>query len=91
MIEVDFAQENTNPSSPVATKKFTGPFMVRVHEPKGVTYDTELNIEDTQKQYDIQYHTKYKRAGQKLKKLQKLGIVAKQNAEVCYTITLFSN
>ncbi|KAJ3332703.1 hypothetical protein HDU76_013382 [Blyttiomyces sp. JEL0837] len=75
MLEVTIRQENTNAGDPTATKKFTGSFMVRVHEPKGVTYDTELIIDEVQKQYDIQYHTKYKRSGQKLTKLKKLGII----------------
>ncbi|KAI9361250.1 hypothetical protein DFJ73DRAFT_814560 [Zopfochytrium polystomum] len=74
MVEVFIRQENSNAGNPGATEKFTGPFMVRVHEPKGITYDTQLNIEDVERQYDIQYHTKYKRSGQKLKKLKRLGI-----------------
>jgi hypothetical protein len=37
--------------------------MVRVHEPKGVTYDTEIQIDEVEKQHDILYHTKYKRSG----------------------------
>ncbi|KAJ3416032.1 hypothetical protein HDV05_003391 [Chytridiales sp. JEL 0842] len=75
MIEVVVRQENTNAGHVSATKKFTGPFMVRVHEPKGVTYDTEIQIDEIEKQHDILYHTKYKRAGQKLKKLKKLGFI----------------
>lgn len=43
-----------------ACAKFSGPFTVRVQEPGG-TFDTEIRIEEYQKQYDIIYHTKYKR------------------------------
>ena len=43
-----------------ATLKFTGPMTVRVQEPGG-TFDTEIRVEEYQKQYDIIYHTKYKR------------------------------
>ncbi|KAJ1555112.1 hypothetical protein HK405_003210, partial [Cladochytrium tenue] len=74
MVEVFIRQTNSNAGNPGATEKFTGPFLVRVHEPKGTTYDTQLNIEDVERQYDIQYHTKYKRSGQKLKKLKRMGI-----------------
>ncbi|KAJ3115129.1 hypothetical protein HDU96_001141 [Phlyctochytrium bullatum] len=73
MVEVNFKQENTNSTGVNPTRKFTGPFMIRVHEPRGVTYDTEIAVDDIEKQHDILYHTKYKRSGQKLKKLRKLG------------------
>ncbi|KAJ3192559.1 hypothetical protein HK101_006326 [Irineochytrium annulatum] len=72
MVEVYFRQENTNAGGIGACRKFTGPFMIRVHEPRGTTYDTQISVDEIEKQHDILYHTKYKRAGQKLKKLKKL-------------------
>ncbi|TPX68903.1 hypothetical protein SpCBS45565_g02812 [Spizellomyces sp. 'palustris'] len=64
MVEFKFRQENTNGGIVGSTPKFTGPFTIRIHEPGG-TYDTEVHIEDLEKQYDIQYHTKYKRIRRK--------------------------
>ncbi|KAI9090462.1 hypothetical protein DFS34DRAFT_637443 [Phlyctochytrium arcticum] len=64
MVEFKFHQENTNGKAVGSTPRFTGPFTIRVHEPGG-TYDTEVHIEDTDKQFDIQYHTKYKRIRRK--------------------------
>ncbi|KAI8912322.1 hypothetical protein DFJ77DRAFT_511868 [Powellomyces hirtus] len=64
VVEFRFWQENTNGWIVGSTAKFTGPFMIRIHEPGG-TYDTEIHIEDGEKQYDIQYHTKYKRIRRK--------------------------
>ncbi|KNC99010.1 uncharacterized protein SPPG_05960 [Spizellomyces punctatus DAOM BR117] len=64
MVEFKFRQENTNGGIVGSTPKFTGPFTIRIHEPGG-TYDTEVHIDDLEKQYDIQYHTKYKRIRRK--------------------------
>ncbi|KAJ3159722.1 hypothetical protein HDU86_001372 [Geranomyces michiganensis] len=64
VVEFRFWQDNTNGWIVGSTPKFTGPFMIRIHEPGG-TYDTEVHIEDAEKQYDIQYHTKYKRIRRK--------------------------
>ncbi|RKO92683.1 Bromodomain-containing protein [Blyttiomyces helicus] len=64
VIEFRFRQENTNAGSLGCTPKFTGPFTIRVHEPNG-TFDTEVTLEDIEKQFDIQYHTKYKRIRRK--------------------------
>ncbi|KAJ3113559.1 hypothetical protein HK100_001943 [Physocladia obscura] len=56
-----------------------GPFVVRVHEPKGTAYSHQIFIDEMEKVVEIPYHTKYKRAGQKLKKLQKMGIMTEEN------------
>ncbi|KAJ3267166.1 hypothetical protein HDU77_005369 [Chytriomyces hyalinus] len=82
VVEVTIKQENMSKHSS-ATKKFTGPFIVRVHEPKGIAYSHQIFIDEMEKVCEIPYHTKYKRAGQKLKKLQKLGYMsgAPDNAE----------
>ncbi|KAJ3023761.1 hypothetical protein HKX48_001289 [Thoreauomyces humboldtii] len=64
VVEFRFFQENSNGWIVGSTPKFTGPFMIRIHEPGG-TYDTEVHIDDLEKQYDIQYHTKYKRIRRK--------------------------
>ncbi|ORY44436.1 zincin [Rhizoclosmatium globosum] len=81
VVEVTMLQENTNRNHPTATKKFTGPFTVRVHEPKGIAYSHQIFIDEMEKVVELPYHTKYKRAGQKLKKLQKLGIVTGPETE----------
>ena len=60
VIELKIGQRSSNEGMSGATSKFTGPFTVRVQEPGG-TFDTEIRIEEFQKQYDIIYHTKYKR------------------------------
>ena len=60
VIELKIGQRSSNEGMSGATSKFTGPFTVRVQEPGG-TFDTEIRIEEYQKQYDIIYHTKYKR------------------------------
>ncbi|KAJ3005472.1 UNVERIFIED_CONTAM: hypothetical protein HDU68_004599, partial [Siphonaria sp. JEL0065] len=75
VVEITIHQDNTNKNHPTATKKFTGPFIVRVHEPKGIAYSHQIFIDETEKVVEVPYHTKYKRAGQKLKKLQKMGIM----------------
>ena len=64
MLEIKFKQSNTNKQSIGSTPVFTGPFVVRVHEPGG-TFDTEVSIQDASKQYDLVYHTKYKRIRKK--------------------------
>ncbi|KAI8618332.1 hypothetical protein BC830DRAFT_1109358 [Chytriomyces sp. MP71] len=76
VVEVTIIQENTNKNHPTATKKFTGLFVVRVHEPKGTAYSHEIMLDEMEKVVELPYNTKYKRAGQKLKKLQKLGFNA---------------
>ncbi|KAI9203514.1 uncharacterized protein BJ171DRAFT_509817 [Polychytrium aggregatum] len=65
MVEVKFRQENTNAAMMGHTMKFSGPFTIRIHEPSG-TFDTEVQIEDIEKQFDVQYHTKYKRIRRKV-------------------------
>ncbi|KAJ3388628.1 hypothetical protein HDU84_009634 [Entophlyctis sp. JEL0112] len=80
-VQVQPEKENTNKNHPTATKKFTGPFVVRVHEPKGTAYSHQIMVDEMEKVVEIPYHTKYKRAGQKLKKLQKMGIIAENENE----------
>ncbi|KAI8818584.1 uncharacterized protein EV422DRAFT_498747 [Fimicolochytrium jonesii] len=63
-VEFRFHQENVNGGIIGSTARFSGPFMIRIHEPGG-TYDTEVHLEEQDKQYDIQYHTKYKRIRRK--------------------------
>ncbi|KAJ3178561.1 hypothetical protein HDU85_005168 [Gaertneriomyces sp. JEL0708] len=70
VIEFKYRQDNTNGGILGSTSKFTGPFTIRVHEPTQ-TYDTEVLLEDLQKQYDIQYHTKYRRIRRKTVKGKK--------------------
>jgi hypothetical protein len=60
VIELKVGQRSSNEGMVGATSKFTGPLTVRVQEPGG-TFDTEIRIDEYQKQYDIIYHTKYKR------------------------------
>ncbi|KAI9327044.1 hypothetical protein BDR26DRAFT_1012954 [Obelidium mucronatum] len=79
VVEITIHQDNTNKNHPTATKKFTGPFIVRVHEPKGIAYSHQIFIDEMEKVVEVPYHTKYKRAGQKLKKLQKMGIMTGAN------------
>ncbi|KAJ1337027.1 hypothetical protein BSLG_006787 [Batrachochytrium salamandrivorans] len=71
VIELKVKQECTNVGVIGANQRFSGAFMVRVQEPGG-TFDTEVRIEEKTKQYDIIYHTKYKRirrrAGKKSKR-----------------------
>lgn len=60
VIELKIKQKCSNEGVEGCTPKFTGPFTVRVQEPGG-TFDTEVKIEEFVQQYDIIYHTKYKR------------------------------
>jgi len=60
VIELKICQRSSNEGMAGATAKYTGPMTIRVQEPGG-TFDTEVRIEEYQKQYDIIYHTKYKR------------------------------
>lgn len=77
VIELKISQKSTNHGVEGATLKFSGPFIVRVQEPSG-TFDTEIKIEELKQQYDIIYHTKYKRIRKKpMRKLtSKRGIEA---------------
>ncbi|EGF82398.1 hypothetical protein BATDEDRAFT_86202 [Batrachochytrium dendrobatidis JAM81] len=72
VIELRVKQDCSNVDVIGANQRFSGAFMVRVQEPGG-TFDTEVRIEEKTKQYDIIYHTKYKRirrrAGKKYKKV----------------------
>ncbi len=85
VIELKIRQRSTNAGSFGGTPKFSGPMVVRVQEPGG-TFDTEVKIEDYQQQYDIIYHTKYKRIRKKGKKgkktnMQDLGIEEEEEEE----------
>ncbi|KAJ3347173.1 hypothetical protein HDU83_002333 [Entophlyctis luteolus] len=57
------------------------PLVAKVHEPKGTAYSHQIMVDEMEKVVEIPYHTKYKRAGQKLKKLQKMGIIAENENE----------
>jgi len=57
-VEFKFRQEST--SNWGKKIKFTGPLTIRVHEPSGV-FDTEVQVSEVQQNFDVQYHTKYKR------------------------------
>ncbi|OUM63817.1 hypothetical protein PIROE2DRAFT_29498, partial [Piromyces sp. E2] len=57
-VEFKFRQEST--SNWGKKIKFTGPLTIRVHEPSGV-FDTEVQVSEIQQNFDVQYHTKYKR------------------------------
>lgn len=70
MIEVRIEQYSTNSGVLGGVSRFSGAFTVRVQEPGG-TFDTEVMIEDRIKQYDIVYHTKYKRIRRRPKKGKK--------------------
>jgi hypothetical protein len=71
VIELKIKQRSSNYGIDGATVKFSGPFTVRVEEPGG-TFDTDIKIEEFSQQYDIIYHTKYKRIRKKhLKKTKK--------------------
>ena len=67
VIDIRIKQENSNAGMWGATEVFTGPITLQVHEPNG-TYETEVFIDALEKNYELQYHTKYKRAT-KLKSL----------------------
>ncbi|KAJ3093127.1 hypothetical protein HK102_007966 [Quaeritorhiza haematococci] len=60
MVEFKFRQENVNTTEIGKVTKFMGPFTIRIHEPNG-TFDTEVQIDEVEKTFDIPYHTKYKR------------------------------
>ncbi|KAL2915675.1 hypothetical protein HK105_204860 [Polyrhizophydium stewartii] len=70
VIELKIVQECTNDGMIGAVSRFSGPFTVRVQEPGG-TFDTEVRIEEKVKQYDIIYHTKYKRIRRRANKKAK--------------------
>jgi hypothetical protein len=72
VIELKICQRSSNEGMVGATAKFTGPMTIRVQEPGG-TFDTEVRIEEYQKQYDIIYHTKYKRIRRNAVKKKKSG------------------
>ena len=80
VIELKIKQKSSNEGVEGATPKFSGPFTVRVQEPGG-TFDTEVKIEDYQQQYDIIYHTKYKRIRRKPSKKSKKNVVQEQEEE----------
>ncbi|KAI8897387.1 hypothetical protein BC833DRAFT_49750 [Globomyces pollinis-pini] len=57
-----------------------GPITIRVQEPGG-TFDTEIRLEEYFKQYDIIYHTKYKRIRRGATKKTKKGAGGEEEEE----------
>ncbi|KAI8903370.1 hypothetical protein EDD86DRAFT_195844 [Gorgonomyces haynaldii] len=70
VIELKIKQRSSNDGVEGCTHKFSGPFTIRVQEPAG-QFDTEVKIEEYVQQYDIIYHTKYKRIRRQPKKKKK--------------------
>ncbi|KAJ2997055.1 hypothetical protein HDV02_005925 [Globomyces sp. JEL0801] len=61
-------------------RKKMGPITIRVQEPGG-TFDTEIRLEEYFKQYDIIYHTKYKRIRRGATKKTKKGAGGEEEEE----------
>lgn len=80
VIELKIRQRSSNYGVEGATPKFSGPFTVRVQEPGG-TFDTDIKIEEFSQQYDIIYHTKYKRIRKKHQKKTKKQLLLEEEDE----------
>jgi transcription initiation factor TFIID subunit 2 len=85
-IEVRFKQENTRSVVAGAHKfapcegeygqqRFTGPFIIRVHEPDG-EFDNQVYIQDQAKTFDVPYHTRFKKNKLTTRKVESHGLEA---------------
>ncbi|KAJ1921362.1 hypothetical protein H4219_000679 [Mycoemilia scoparia] len=64
VVEIKMSQESTNARATASWAKpqiFTGQMIARVREADGTPYEHVLDIKDSQKKFEVQFNTKYKR------------------------------
>lgn len=62
VVEVQMQQFNRSyqARNPSATRIFSGPFVIRVHEPAG-SFDTDIQVDDEEQNFELQYHSRSRR------------------------------